>query len=170
MKIAIAPGYEVTLPNRGTPKSAGLDFYIPSLSTAMISDFNARNQDARTQSYMDLDKKQINIHPQGRVFIPLGITVDVPKDCMLMVANKSGVSWDGRITNLSMVIDEDYHGNLFVSVYNYTIGKTVLYPGQKFIQLVCVPVFYPSVEVVPYDEVHLVSSVRGTGSMGSTGT
>ena len=89
---------------------------------------------------------------------------------MLLVCNKGGASWDLRITKLAEVVDETYQGQIFISLTNYTNFKFTLYPGQKFIQLVCVPVLYPEIEIVPESEIHLVPTQRGTGMMGSTGT
>ncbi|MBY0380238.1 MAG: dUTP diphosphatase, partial [Burkholderiales bacterium] len=68
--------------------------------------------------------------------------------------------------NLVGLIDSDYQGELFVSIWNR--GNTVfeLNPMERIAQLVIVPVLQVDFEVVS----NFGGSNRGTGGFGSTGT
>lgn len=167
MKVALI--HEVKTPTRGTGKSAGLDLYIPSFTPKFLNEFNARNHDARSMCFFDTEHKNIHIHPHGRAMIPLGIKMEVPEGHALIAFNKTGVSWDDRVVNLSAVIDEDYQGQIFLTLFNFSEYATILKEGQKVIQVVCIPVKYEGVEVVPEEEIHKEASERGEGALGSTG-
>ena len=160
--------YEVKLPSRGTSKSAGLDFYIPGFSEAFLTDLYTKNKDVSGWTYSLVDKT-IDIYPHGKLMIPLGIRVEVPEGRALIAFNKTGVSWKDNIINLSAVVDEDYQGQLFLTLTNYSQQITTLHAGQKIIQLLCIPVDYVSVEEVPDAELHTEETERGHGALGSTG-
>jgi dUTP pyrophosphatase len=167
MKICLVR--DVTAPTRGTAKSAGIDLYIPKINDSFIRDFNQRNGSPQHMAFIDGSRKQVCIHPNGQVFIPTGIMVDVPEGYALFVKNKGGVSWGDRVTKVAEVIDEDFQGEVFISMANYTSFKTTLQEGQKFIQLVLMPVFYDKIEIVKPEEIHLLQTERGAGAMGSSG-
>ena len=67
--------------------------------------------------------------------------------------------------NLVGLIDSDYQGQVFVSVWNRGRNAFTLQPMERIAQLVVVPVQQVEFEVV--DEFH--ASERGGGGFGSTG-
>lgn len=72
--------------------------------------------------------------------------------------------------NLVGLIDPDYTGPILVSAWNRNPAggqAVVLSPGDRFAQMVFVPVVRPRFTVV---EVFSQPSVRGEGGYGSTGT
>jgi dUTP pyrophosphatase len=167
MKIAIMR--EVTPPTRGTSKSAGFDLYVPKFTDTYIRVFNTYNPDAQSQCMIDPPNKNIIIRPNGRLYLPTGIKVEVPEGSALFVKNKGGASWEMRLTKIAEVVDEDYQGEIFITLNNYSAYPTILTEGKKFIQLVRLPVFYDEIEIVPEDQLHLIRTERGDGAMGSTG-
>ena len=69
--------------------------------------------------------------------------------------------------NLVGLIDPDYTGPIMVSAWNRGSDEAVtLQPGERFAQLMFVPVIRPSLQVV--DAFSGVSQ-RGAGGFGSTG-
>jgi len=160
---------ETTTPTRGTKNSAGLDIYIPKFTNDYIRAFNSYNPDAQSQCFIEPSRKLICIHPHGRVHIATGIKVKVPEGSALFVKNKGGISWRDRMTKLAEVVDEDYQGEIFVTMINYSDYKTTLMENQKLVQLVRCPVFYDSIELVKPEEIHVIQTERGAGAMGSTG-
>jgi deoxyuridine 5'-triphosphate nucleotidohydrolase len=169
MKIALLND-SVPVPTRGTAKSAGMDIYIQKVfDQQFVREFSQFNINPGSDCFIDASKNQINIHPFGKVRVQMNIRVEVPEGCMLLGLNKSGVSWTDRVSTLACVVDSDYSGNVFCTLVNHSSRNTVLLAGQKLIQLVCVPVQYPDIEIVSESEIHLIPTERGAGSMGSTG-
>ena len=133
---------KVKLPTRGTPKSAGLDFYVP-------------------------DDYESGCISQGQsVLIPSGIRVEVPEGYALIAFNKSGIAVKKHLYVGACVIDEDYQGEVHIHLTNVGKSASYIYPGDKIAQFVLVPVLYADIEEV--DELHKVPTKRGTGAFGST--
>ena len=135
----------VKLPTRGTPKSAGLDFYVPN--------------DAFGGSHIYLE-------PGESVTIPSGIKVEVPKGYALIGFNKSGIAVKRHLYVGACVIDEDYQGEVHIHLTNVGTVTSYISPGDKIAQFILLPVLYSQVEEV--DELHKVPTERGTGAFGST--
>ncbi len=135
---------DVKLPNRGTPLSAGIDFFVPE------------------------DFKPTQLFPGDDVLIPSGIKVQVPDGYALIAFNKSGVATKKRLSVGACVVDEDYTGEVHIHVYNTSHNKIIdIEPGMKLAQFILIPVNYANVEEV--DELPTKESQRGDGGFGSTG-
>jgi dUTP pyrophosphatase len=160
---------DTTIPTRGTSKSAGIDIYVPKFTDNFIRAFDQYNPDPQTQCFIDRQRKLICIFPHGRAYIPTGIRCKVPEGSALVVMNKGGTSWKDRVTKVAELVDEDYQGEIFITLVNYSEYKTTLMESQKLVQLVRVPVFYDIVEMVKDEEIFSEVSERGAGAMGSTG-
>lgn len=136
----------VKTPTRGTSLSAGLDFYIPE----------------------DFQTKQI--WPGESIIIPAGIRVQIPRGCVLIMFNKSGIATKHQLQVGACVVDEDYQGEIHLHVMNVGKEVVVLKPGMKLVQGLVMPVFYVGVEVLESgDELFPQSTERGQGGFGSTG-
>lgn len=134
---------DVKLPTRGTPGSAGIDFYMPN------SPFSP-----------------IVIPPGEAAVIPLGVKVEIPKGHVLIAFNKSGVAINKHLYVGACVIDEDYQGEIHAHLTN--IGKTEvsIYSGEKIVQFILLPYTYTHIEEV--DSIHEDPTERGEGAFGST--
>ena len=132
----------VKLPTRGTPKSAGLDFYVPD------------------------DYEDHCISPGQSVLISSGIRVEVPEGYALIAFNKSGIAVKKHLYVGACVIDEDYQGEIHIHLTNVGSTYVHIHPGDKIAQFILLPVLYSRVEEV--DELHKVPTKRGTGAFGST--
>ena len=143
-KIRLSKVREVKTPTRGTPGSAGLDFYVPS-------------------GFLG------NVKPHADVCIPSGIKVQVPPGYALIAKNKSGVALKKKLGVGACVVDEDYQGEIHLHLFNHSGEHVQIESGEKLVQFLLIPVIYPSVEVV--NEKSLFQSVteRGEGAFGSTG-
>lgn len=134
---------EVKLPNRGTSKSAGLDFFIPN------------------------DFTPITLNPNESALIPSGIKAQVPEGHALIAFNKSGVATKQSLMVGACCVDEDYEGEIHLHVINVGKMPTVLQPGQKLTQFILIQVNYANVqEVENFPE---RQTERGSGGFGSTG-
>ncbi|CAB4219234.1 Dut dUTPase [uncultured Caudovirales phage] len=137
---------DVKIPTRGTPKSAGIDFFVPN------------------------DYPELILLPGNSALIPTGIKADIPTGYMLTAFNKSGVATKQLLIKGAEVCDEDYQGEIHIHVINVGTTDQLITPGQKLIQFVLVPVFYDIIEDVPFEELYSETTERGEGGFGSTGT
>lgn len=135
---------EVKTPTRGTPGSAGLDFYIPEGISASVP-------------------------ANGDICIPSGIRVDVPKGYAFVAHNKSGVALKKKLSVGACVVDEDYQGEIHLHLFNVGEEPVKLEEGEKIVQFLLLPVKYPTVTVVPDKELFYSTTKRGAGGFGSTG-
>lgn len=153
---------DVKSPVRGTPKSAGIDFFIPN-------DFEP------TFVYAGYD-----------CLIPSGIVASIPEGYMLMGADKSGVStsrqacinanrtpkpdaYECPTIIGAKIVDEDYQGEIHIHIINSGLHPIRINPGQKISQFILVPVNYCALEEVePVDDLFDSVSERGAGALGST--
>ena len=137
---------DVKTPTRGTPSSAGLDFFIPE-------DYHQKNP----------------IWPNQSVCIPSGIKANVPEGYALVAFNKSGVALKKCLDVGACVVDEDYQGEIHLHLTNVGKEKVYLSAGDKILQFLLLPVSYDTVEVVDESNLYEAVTVRGDGGFGSTG-
>lgn len=150
---------DVKSPVRGTPKSAGIDFFIPN------------------------SIEPIKLWPNCDTLIPSGIKASIPEGYMLMAAEKSGVvtsaeavrhigrivkdgAYDSVITIGAKIVDEDYQGEIHIHLVNVGSNAVVLKPGTKIAQFILVPVSYESLEEVQETELFTNATKRGDGGFG----
>lgn len=167
---------KVKTPSRGTPKSAGLDFFIPEdLPQAEMSEINnGINSGAGFVCEGSENKTvvtSISLAPGKSVLIPAGVKVKVPNGYSLIFFNKSGVGSKKKLDVLASVVDQDYEGEVHLNVVNNGFETQILTAGQKLVQGILLPVFYaPVKEYKTSEEMYSgSSSQRGEGGFGSTG-
>lgn len=138
----------VKSPNRGTPQSAGIDFFIPE------------------------DFPQTTLYPGKSVLIPSGIKLNVPSGHAFIANNKSGVATKKNLIVGACVVDEDYQGEIHIHLINVGSSTIEIAPGDKIIQFLLLPVVYEPVEIVETLEELYEGEIteRGEGGFGSTGT
>lgn len=164
---------EVKAPSRANPFDAGLDFYIPTdlnhqdLQKCNVKDF-PEDISFLTVSKGEYYIESISLLPNKRILIPSGIKLLIePKDSMLMVANKSGISTKMGLIFTAEIVDSPYVGELHIGVYNTSSTIQTLKAGQKLIQFIHVPIFVSNPEEITQEEFHAISS--SWGSRGSKG-
>ena len=170
MAIKFAKIRDVHDPTRGTGKSAGIDFYIPQFTDDYLKVFNNYNTNSQSMAMWNTANNAILVRPNGQVRIPLGFIVDFSgqEDSMLMFTDKSGVSWEQRLTVVGGIVDCDFQGEIMLQMANYSAYPVSLFPGMKIVQAIRVPIFYDKIEMVGKNEIHQVPTERGTGGFGST--
>jgi deoxyuridine 5'-triphosphate nucleotidohydrolase len=89
----------------------------------------------------------------------------------MIAFNKSGVATKLGLGTAACVVDEDYEGEVHLSLVNTTDHDVSIYPGQKIIQFIVMPIMNSSaIEVNSLKELYNNStSARGSGGFGSTG-
>ena len=131
------------MPTRGSDGAAGLDLY------ACID-------------------KPIVINPRGLYKIPTGVAIALPdKDTVGLIFSRSGLGVNHGVSlpNAVGVVDSDYRGELIVGIGNTGEKAYTLSPGERFAQLVVMPVYGVTLEETD----DLGETFRGSGAFGSTG-
>jgi dUTP pyrophosphatase len=137
-------GRDYPLPQYATPGSAGVDL----------------------RACIDA---AVTLNPGDTQLIPSGIAIhlDDPGYAAIVLPRSGLGHKHGTVLgNLVGLIDSDYQGQIFVSIWNRGQKSFVIEPGERIAQLVVVPVAQVEFDVV--DEFN--ASERGAGGFGSSGT
>jgi dUTP pyrophosphatase len=142
--MKIAKIKTVKTPQRGTPESAGIDFFVPEGMIAKLA-------------------------PGQSCLIPSGIKASVPTGHALIAFNKSGIAVKKSLYAGACVVDEDYQGEIHINLTNVGREEVEINPGEKIIQFILLPVFYDTIEEVELENLYTEATTRGEGGFGSTG-
>lgn len=137
-------GNEFPLPDYATPGSAGMDL----------------------RACLD---ETLELKPGQTELIPTGMAIHVADPSLAaIILPRSGLGHKHGIVlgNLVGLIDSDYQGQLFVSVWNRGDSTFKIEPGERIAQLMFVPVVQAAFNIVT----EFGESERGAGGFGSTGT
>ncbi len=110
----------------------------------------------------------ISLAPGQTELLPAGMAIHIGEpDLAAVILPRSGLGHKHGIVlgNLVGLIDSDYQGQLFISVWNRGHETFVINPLERIAQLVMVPVVQVGFNVVD----DFVASARGEGGFGSTG-
>ena len=138
------PRLNDALPAYATPGSAGLDLRACIEATTTV-------------------------HPGDTLLVPSGIAIYLADPGLAaIVLPRSGLGHKHGIVlgNLVGLIDSDYQGQIFVSLWNRGDTPFVLQPMERIAQLVVVPVVQVQLRRVDTFD----ASERGEGGFGSTGS
>lgn len=108
------------------------------------------------------------LKPGDTLLVPGGIAIHLEDPGLAaLVLPRSGLGHKHGIVlgNLVGLIDSDYQGQIFVSMWNRGQSEFVLEPLERIAQLVVVPV----VQVRLNEVSDFAASQRGSGGFGSTG-
>ncbi len=131
------------LPAYGTPGAAGLDLRA-CLESALV------------------------LQPGDSQLVPAGIAIHIgDKGYAAVILPRSGLGAKHGIVlgNLTGLIDSDYQGQIFISLWNRGKAAFTVEPMERIAQLVVVPVAQIDWNVVE----DFTASTRGAGGFGSTG-
>jgi len=131
------------LPHYGTPGAAGLDL------RACL-------------------ERPLTLNPGDSQLVPSGIAIHIgDAGFAALVLPRSGLGAKHGIVlgNLVGLIDSDYQGQVFVSVWNRGQASFTIQPMDRIAQLVVVPVQQVEFNLVE----EFAASDRGAGGFGSTG-
>ncbi|MDP3287401.1 MAG: dUTP diphosphatase [Methyloversatilis sp.] len=109
------------------------------------------------------------VHPGDTLLVPSGIAIHLGDPGLAaIVLPRSGLGHKHGIVlgNLVGLIDSDYQGQIFVSLWNRGDTPFVLQPMERIAQLVVVPVVQVQLRRVETFD----ASLRGEGGFGSTGS
>ena len=143
MKVRVAHD-SIELPDYETNSSAGMDL------RAYLPDGN------------------ITLEPKQRVLVGTGLYFEIPEGFEVQIRPRSGLALKQGITVLNSpgTIDADYRGEIKVILINHGDGPFVIEHEMRIAQMVIAK--YQLIQFKLVKE--LVSSERGSGGFGSTGT
>jgi dUTP pyrophosphatase len=136
-------GKEFPLPRYATDGSAGMDLYAC------------------------LDE-HLHIAPGETHLVPTGIALHLDdRHLAAMILPRSGLGHKHGIVlgNLVGLIDSDYQGQIFISVWNRGQTSFTIEPGDRIAQMIIVPIALANFKVVE----EFTPSERGAGGFGHTG-
>mgnify|MGYP001011293437 FL=1 len=110
----------------------------------------------------------IDLAPGQTTLVPTGLAIHLADPGLAaMILPRSGLGHKHGIVlgNLVGLIDSDYQGQIFVSVWNRGHEHFMIQPMERIAQLVVVPVLQVAFNVVA----DFSESERGAGGFGSTG-
>jgi len=139
-------------------KRIGTEFPLPGYAT---------NGSAGLDMYACLDE-HLHIAPGETHLIPSGIAIHINNTRLAAVLlPRSGLGHKHGIVlgNLVGLIDSDYQGQIFISVWNRGRNSFTVEPGDRIAQMVFVPVVQAEFRVVAEFE----ESKRGDGGFGHSG-
>jgi len=110
----------------------------------------------------------LTVAPGETVLVPSGLAIHIGDPGLAAVLlPRSGLGHKHGLVlgNLTGLIDSDYQGQVFVSIWNRGSKTYEIEPGERIAQMVFVPVEQVKFEVVEeFDD-----SVRGEGGFGHSG-
>lgn len=110
----------------------------------------------------------VTLKPGETILIPSGVAIHLDNpQYAAMILPRSGLGHKHGIVlgNLVGLIDSDYQGQIFVSIWNRGQAEFTIQPMERIAQMIVVPVLQVEFNVVP----DFVASKRGDGGFGSTG-
>jgi dUTP pyrophosphatase len=136
----------VKTPERGTARSAGIDFFIPN--------------DFETEI----------LKPHERILIPSGVKANIPEGFALIAYNKSGIATKKGLIVGATVCDSDYQGEIHLSLINTSNNNITITAGEKIVQFILKPIGIHDILEVSENELFSEITERNDGGFGSTGT
>ena len=139
-------------------KRVGKEFPLPAYETPGSAGMDLR---ACLDAAIHLEAGQTEL-------IPTGIAIHIADPGLAAtILPRSGLGHKHGIVlgNLVGLIDSDYQGQLYVSVWNRSNNSFTIHPGERIAQLVVIPVVQASFNLVESFSV----SERGEGGFGHTG-
>jgi len=109
--------------------------------------------------------EDVILWPNEPVAVPTGLAIQVPKNCVVLVWDKSGMALKQGIKTMAGVGDSNYRGEYKIVLLNTTNQYQYIKKGQKVAQILIQPIVQAEVEEVS----ELSDTTRGSGGFGSTG-
>ncbi|BAP58697.1 dUTP diphosphatase [Candidatus Tachikawaea gelatinosa] len=109
------------------------------------------------------------IHPDETILVPAGIAIYIAdKNFVGMIVPRSGLSHNNGIIlgNTIGIIDSDYQGELFLSLWNHSKKEFFIKPGDRLAQLILVKITQITFKIVNTFK----KTIRNKKGFGHSGT
>lgn len=112
--------------------------------------------------------ESLTVQPGETILVPSGLAIHIGDPGLAAVLlPRSGLGHKHGLVlgNLTGLIDSDYQGQVFVSIWNRSSKSYEIEPGERIAQMVFVPVAQVTFDIVEeFDD-----SKRGEGGFGHSG-
>ena len=105
------------------------------------------------------------LKPKDRYCFNIGLSVEIPKNYVGLIWEKSGLALKEGLAVLGGVIDAGYRGEIGVALMNVSQKNIKIEKGQKIGQFLIQPIVCANIKEVK----KLNTTARGDGGFGSTG-
>lgn len=152
----------------GTESSACFDLSACLADRQSIKGFYANNESVVFICVNDETGTWIRIPPNGRVLVPTGLVLDIPKNHCVKVYPRSGLSVKQGLglCNSVGIIDSDYVEELFIPIINHSNRELTVKHGDRIAQAELV---LSTQAVIDYIEERPKTKTDRVGGFGSTG-
>jgi dUTP pyrophosphatase len=139
-------------------KRVGKEFPLPDYATEGSAGLDLR---ACLDAHLHMDPGETHLIPTG-----ISIHIDDPS-LAAMLLPRSGLGHKHGIVlgNLVGLIDSDYQGQVYISMWNRSDKAFTIEPGDRIAQMVLVPIVQAEFDIVE----EFADSHRGAGGFGHTG-
>jgi len=97
------------------------------------------------------------IEPHSIGIIRTGVSIEIPKNCMGWITNKSS----SNFLVGAGVVDEGYQGEILIKVFNVLSEPLIINHGKAVAQLIILPILRPDLEWVLVDDFFSDETQRG---------
>lgn len=135
---------EAIIPSYATEKSSCFDLHAClTEATPVQIKLRSKNSNAALTSDNEISdviiinsSKQLIVPSNSRVLVPTGIKFKISPNCSVRLHPRSGLSFKHGImlANCEGVIDEDYHGEIFVALFNCSNSSFTINHGDRICQ------------------------------------
>jgi dUTP pyrophosphatase len=158
------------LPAFATEGSACFDLRACIVPGTKLKTYSPHNKEIEVPVKVGNDGRPVTVlHPQFRTLVPTGLIFDIPKNHVLKVYPRSGMSvrYGIGLANSVGVVDSDYVEEVFIPIYNMGDTPVTIAHGERLAQAVLEEVKqYTLVERKSRPE----QKTDRDGGFGSTGT
>ena len=142
------------------------DFYlnIKLINEDVILPSQSEGNDGNT-GYEIYSIKDYSLNPGDEVLISTGWCCEFPKGFAMIIKDKSGRRWKGKLQTGAGVIDSNYRDEVRVVLKNIGVTPITINKGESVAQFITIPTWNGKPSLV--EELHMEND-RG-GGFGSTG-
>jgi len=167
---------DVKMPERAW-KAAGIDFFVPKFTEEFLHDLVEKSKagwDPKIFNNPEIETPYITLKPGERICIPSGVKVKFNVSGTALIAfNKSGIATKKGLVVGACVVDEDYLGEVHISLINTSNDEVYISENDKVVQFILLPLVKPCtftrITQEDYENyARLSGSERGEGWAGSS--
>jgi dUTP pyrophosphatase len=158
------------VPAFATEGSACFDLKACLQADTKMKTYSPHNKEIQVGTRISSDGRvSAVLHPQFRTLIPTGLIFDIPKNHVLKVYARSGMSVKNAIglANSVGIIDSDYIEEVFIPVYNMSDTPINIFHGDRIAQAMLEKTVTYTIQAVSKRP---EQKTERTGGLGSTGT
>ena len=116
--------------------------------------------------------QSITLRPGERRLIGTGVRCKLPEGTVGLLCTRSGLAYKAgvQVLNAPGIIDNGYTGEIKVNLYNSSKRDHIIFKGDRIAQLVITPFVTAEFETVTEEDFDTITTERGAGGHGSSGT